>query len=192
MGYYKIAYLPDKAHMDLFDVACKSDSVSSKTNTPTLFSSQLDIDQFNKTATHVPPLTVLSGQQAASSEQTVRLISQIFNESFGYRPDGKPYRLGPKSVTERLLQTDYIFLAGGSAAGIGYLFGKEIPSSMGRIAWIESMAVLPIYRRQGIATSLVQAFSEATRAASRLGCHRHVWYPLSVSTIAKGNTAELL
>lgn len=170
MSYYKTAYPPDKAHMDLFDLTCKPDSVSSRSNTPTLFSSQLDVDQFNKTATHIPPLTVISGQQAASSEQTIRLISQIFNESFGYRPDGKPYRLGPKSVTERLLQTDYVFLAGGSDAGIGYLFGKEIPSSMGRIAWIESMAVLPIYRRQGIATSLVQAFSNATRAASRLGC----------------------
>jgi GNAT superfamily N-acetyltransferase len=68
------------------------------------------------------------------------------------------------------LQTDYVFLAGGSSAAIGYLFGKEIPSSMGRIAWIESMAVLPIYRRQGVATSLVRAFSEVTQAAPRLGC----------------------
>jgi GNAT superfamily N-acetyltransferase len=78
--------------------------------------------------------------------------------------------LGPKSVTERLLQTDYVFLVGGSSAGIGYLFGKEIPSSIGRIAWIESMAVLPIYRRQGVATSLVRAFAEMTKAAPRLGC----------------------
>ena len=153
--------------MDLFDLARKTDSLSNKA---TLFSNQTDIDQLNQSANGIPSLVVLPGYQAASSDQTVRRISQIFNESFGYRPDGKPYRLGPKSVIERLLQTDYVFLAGGTDAGIGYLFGKEIPSSMGRIAWIESMAVLPIYRQQGIATSLVRAFSEVTRAASRLGC----------------------
>lgn len=153
--------------MDLFDLVSKSDSVSIKSS---CLSPPLHIEQFGKTAGDISSIEELPGYQAAESESTVRLISQIFNESFGYRPDGKPYRLGPKSVTERLLQTDYVFLAGGSSAGIGYLFGKEIPSSMGRIAWIESMAVLPIYRRQGVATSLIQAFSQATKAAPRLGC----------------------
>jgi GNAT superfamily N-acetyltransferase len=152
--------------MDLFDFVSPADPLPKTTR----LSVPLDIEQLSATSIETPPIEQLSGYQAAESEGTVRRISQIFNESFGYRPDGKLYRLGPKSITERLLQTDYVFLAGGSDAGIGYLFGKEIPSSMGRIAWIESMAVLPIYRRQGIATSLVQAFSEATRAASRLGC----------------------
>jgi GNAT superfamily N-acetyltransferase len=153
--------------MDLFDFSAKRELASLKLPR---HPRSLDVDPFSETASNTPPVELLPGYEAAASEETVRRISQIFNESFGYRPDGRPYRLGPKSVTERLLQTDYVFLAGGSHAGIGYLFGKEIPSSMGRIAWIESMAVLPIYRRQGVATSLVQAFAEVTNAASRLGC----------------------
>lgn len=114
-------------------------------------------------------ISCYSGLSAASNERLVKLVSCIFNESFGFRPDGKPYRLGPKSVTERLTETDYLFVAGDEWSGIGYLFGKEIPSSLGRIAWIESMAVLPMYRRNGIATELVRSFATTTKAASRLG-----------------------
>jgi GNAT superfamily N-acetyltransferase len=150
-------------YMDLFDIAV---TVDAGTNKPP-FVSSTQLAALPKTE---PSIEVFSGQQAAASAETVRLISQVFNESFGYRPDGKPYKLGPKSVTERLLQTDYVFLAGGRDAGVGYLFGKEIPSSMGRIAWIESMAVLPIYRRHGIGTSLVRSFTYATKASPRLGC----------------------
>lgn len=153
--------------MDLFDLTAQSDLASAKLS---YHSRSRNPEPFLQPISDTPALEVLAGYQAAANEETVRRISQIFNESFGYRPDGRPYRLGPKSVTERLLQTDYVFLAGGSRAGIGYLFGKEIPSPMGRIAWIESMAVLPIYRRQGMATSLVQAFADMTKAAPRLGC----------------------
>jgi len=67
------------------------------------------------------------------------------------------------------LSTDYLFIAGDTRSGVGYLFGKEIPSSAGRVAWIESMAILPIYRRQGIATALVKSFVSATKAAPFLG-----------------------
>lgn len=114
-------------------------------------------------------ISKLAGFAAASDTDTVKLVSNIFNESFGFRPDGKPYRLGPKSVSERLLSTDYLFIAGDTRSGVGYLFGKEIPSSTGRVAWIESMAVLPIYRRQGIATALVKNFVSATKAAPFVG-----------------------
>jgi GNAT superfamily N-acetyltransferase len=152
--------------MDLFDLAADI-QVSSKQS---LLSAPLNLEHEARTGSDIPVVQLLPGYQAAASEETVRRISQIFNESFGYRPDGKPYRLGPKSITERLQQTDYVFLAGGSDTAIGYLFGKEIPSSMGRIAWIESMAVLPIYRRQGVATSLLRSFVDATKAAPRLGC----------------------
>lgn len=114
-------------------------------------------------------ISKLAGFSAASDADAVRLVSNIFNESFGFRPDGKPYRLGPKSVSERLLSTDYLFIAGGTRSGVGYLFGKEIPSSAGRVAWIESMAVLPIYRQQGIATTLVKSFVSATKAAPFVG-----------------------
>lgn len=114
-------------------------------------------------------ISKLAGFAAASDVDAVRLVSNIFNESFGFRPDGKPYRLGPKSVSERLLSTDYLFIAGDTRSGVGYLFGKEIPSSAGRVAWIESMAVLPIYRRQGIATALVKSFVSATKAAPFVG-----------------------
>ena len=114
-------------------------------------------------------ISMSAGFTAASDPDAVRLVSHIFNESFGFRPDGKPYRMGPKSVSERLVSTDYLFIAGDTHSGVGYLFGKEIPSSAGRVAWIESMAVLPIYRRQGIATALVKNFVAATKAAPLVG-----------------------
>ena len=115
-------------------------------------------------------VTRFSGPEAARNETVTALVSKIFNESFGYRPDGKPYRLGPKSMAERLASTDLLFIAGDEQSGIGYLFGKEIPSMGGRIAWVESMAVLPLYRRQGIATTLIQEFRLATKGSSKIGC----------------------
>ncbi|MDX2251558.1 MAG: GNAT family N-acetyltransferase [Nitrospira sp.] len=117
----------------------------------------------------LPPVTCYPAHVAATNEALVKLVSGIFNESFGFRPDGKPYRMGPKSVTERLRETDYLLIAGDECSGIGYLFGKEIPSSHGRIAWVESMAVLPLYRRNGIATSLVRHFHTLTKMAPRFG-----------------------
>lgn len=117
----------------------------------------------------VPPVTCYAAHSATDNESLVKLVSSIFNESFGFRPDGRPYRMGPKSITERLLETDYLLVAGDDRSGIGYLFGKEIPSSQGRIAWIESMAVLPLYRRSGVATSLVRNFCTLTRMAPRFG-----------------------
>ena len=115
-------------------------------------------------------VTSFSGPEAARNETVTALVSKIFNESFGYRPDGKPYRLGPKSTTERLASTDFLFIAGDEQSGIGYLFGKEIPAMGGRIAWIESMAVLPLYRKQGIATALLHKFCLATKGSSKVGC----------------------
>lgn len=116
-----------------------------------------------------PPITCYAAHVAASNETLIKLVSSIFNESFGFRPDGKPYRMGPKSITERLRETDYLFVAGDDRSGIGYLFGKEIPSSQGRIAWIESMAVLPLYRRSGVATALLRNFCLKTKMAPRFG-----------------------
>ena len=115
-------------------------------------------------------ITRFSGPEAARNEMATGLVSNIFNESFGHRPDGKPYRLGPKSTAQRLGSTDFLFIAGDEQSGIGYLFGKEIPCMGGRIAWIESMAVFPLYRRQGIATALIQKFRLATKGSSKIGC----------------------
>ena len=53
-------------------------------------------------------ISMSAGFTAASDPDAVRLVSHIFNESFGFRPDGKPYRMGPKSVSERLMSTDYL------------------------------------------------------------------------------------
>ncbi len=114
--------------------------------------------------------TRFAGQEAARNKNLVNIVSNIFNNSFGYRPDGRPYRLGPKSTAERLASTDFLFISGDEKGGIGYLFGKEIPCMGGRIAWIESMAVLPLYRKQGIATALVKKFRNATIGSSRIGC----------------------
>ena len=126
--------------------------------TQTLWERQSDLPISQK-------VTRLSGPEAARNVTATGLVSKIFNESFGHRPDGKPYRLGPKSMAERLASTDLLFIAGDEQSGIGYLFGKEIPSMSGRIAWIESMAVLPLYRRQGIATALIHQFRLATKGS---------------------------
>lgn len=115
-------------------------------------------------------ISVFSGPQAATSNQVVRIVANLFNESFGFRPDGKPYRLSHRLTAERLGSTDYLFVAGDERSGVGYLYGKEIPCSYRRIAWIESMAVLPLYRMQGIATELVRRFCKATSGARRVGC----------------------
>ena len=115
-------------------------------------------------------VTRLLGPEAARNETVTGLVSKIFNESFGYRPGGKPYRLGPKSTAERLASTDFLLIAGDEQSGIGYLFGKEIPAMGGRIAWIESMAVLPLYRKQGIATALLHKFCLTTKGSSKVGC----------------------
>lgn len=117
----------------------------------------------------LPSITCYPACSAAVNEALVKLVSNIFNESFGFRPDGKAYRMGPKSIAERLLQTDYLLVAGDDRSGIGYLFGKEIPSSQGRIAWVESMAVLPLYRRNRVATALLRHFSTLTKMAPRFG-----------------------
>jgi GNAT superfamily N-acetyltransferase len=142
------------------------------TSVPQTASCSYDLSELTRTddsALSSHTISKLAGFTAASDADAVKLVSNIFNESFGFRPDGKPYRLGPKSVSERLLSTDYLFIAGDTRSGVGYLFGKEISSSAGRVAWIESMAVLPLYRRQGIATALVRSFVSATKAAPFVG-----------------------
>ncbi len=129
------------------------------------------IIQRKKTETQSPTkISFFSAPQASKNDNLIKLVSGIFNESFGYRPDGRQYRLGPKSTAERLESTDFLFLAGGEEGGIGYLFGKEIPCSSGRVSWIESMAVLPLYRRQGIGTALVKEFVKKTKGSLKLGC----------------------
>lgn len=148
--------------------AFPSQKYSSSFSTPV--SSDNVIPAVIKEKTELTEISFFPAPQAAKSKGLVKLISGIFNESFGFRPDGRPYLLGPKSTGERLASTDFLFVAGGEEGGVGYLFGKEIPCSSGRVAWIESMAVLPLYRRQGIATALVKEFVRTTTGSFRFGC----------------------
>lgn len=155
--------------MDLFSGIHTRPRIDRLTHSPTEngLPSSLGVDSHQEFS--VPSITCYPARSAAANETLVKLVSSIFNESFGFRPDGKPYRMGPKSVTERLLETDYLLIAGDERSGIGYLFGKEIPSSHGRIAWIESMAVLPLYRRNGVATALARYFHTLTKMAPHFG-----------------------
>ncbi len=171
-GYWTInTALPSfwRGSMNLFS------ATSAQTRTDHLTDSQSETDISPSCAENsseeiiLPPISCYPAFSASENGALVNLVSSIFNESFGFRPDGKPYRMGPKSVTERLIETEYLLVAGDDRSGIGYLFGKEIPSSQGRIAWIESMAVLPLYRRSGVATALVRSFSSLTRMAPRFG-----------------------
>ena len=155
--------------MDLFSGIPTQPRIDDLTHSPSENSLPSSLAVDSEREFFLPPVTCYPARSAAADEALVKIVSSIFNESFGFRPDGKPYRMGPKSITERLLETDYLLVAGDDRSGIGYLFGKEIPSSHGRIAWIESMAVLPLYRRNGVATSLVRYFQALTKMAPRFG-----------------------
>lgn len=111
------------------------------------------------------------GGEAAASPELVSAIAHIFNNSFGLRPDGTPYKLGPKTTQKRLADTHHVFTARHPAAGrCGYLYGRVINSKNGKIGWIDSLAVLPAHRRKRVATRLVGRFIAKIADCKWVGC----------------------
>lgn len=112
------------------------------------------------------------GLTASEDHFLVSAVSEIFSSSFGNNPKtGKPYRLGPKTTRERLKSTDYLFLAKNSKAKhVGYLYGREIGYLENSVGWIDSVAVLPDFRRKGIATQLVGNLVKLFSNARWVGC----------------------
>ena len=112
-----------------------------------------------------------TGQGAADSDQLVKGISYVFSNSFGSNPKtGQPYRLGPKTTRERLLSTNHVFVARHADGIAGYLYARVISSSLGTVGWIDSLAVLPLHRRRGVATQLVNEFVSKVGDCRWVGC----------------------
>lgn len=111
------------------------------------------------------------GQAAADSDAIIKGISSIFSNSFGTNPKtGKPYRLGTKTTRERLLSTNHVFVARHAEEMTGYLYARVLTSRRGKVGWIDSLAVLPLHRRKGLGTRLVNEFVSTAADCRWVGC----------------------
>jgi hypothetical protein len=52
----------------------------------------------------------------------------------------------------------------------GYLYSRILRSESGAVGWIDSLAVLPQYRRKGVATRLVEEFLREVSTCRWVGC----------------------
>ena len=132
-----------------------------------------------------------SGSNASESASLVHAVSSIFSNSFGINPKTQqPYRLGPKTTKKRLALAHRLFLASDEADhSVGYLFATEIPSSLGSVGWIDSLAVLPPHRRKGVGTQLVANFAEHFASVRWIGCATP--NPIAAFVISKVVKGEL-
>lgn len=111
------------------------------------------------------------GPEASETDHLVKGVSTVFSHSFGENPKTKkPYRLGPKTTRERLSSTNHLFAAQASEEMVGYLYSRTLDSGSGSIAWIDSLAVLPLHRRRGVATRLVEDFISKVSGCRWVGC----------------------
>lgn len=111
------------------------------------------------------------GPEAAGFDSLVKGISTVFSNSFGTNPKtGSPYRLGPRKTRERLLTTNHVMVAQHSQGMVGYLYARVINSGMGKVGWIDSLAVLPPYRLRGVATRLVSELVSVAQDCRWVGC----------------------
>lgn len=111
------------------------------------------------------------GPEASESDRLVRGVSTVFSHSFGENPKTKrPYRLGPKTTRERLSGTSHLLVAQDLEDMVGYLYSRTLSSGSGPVGWIDSLAVLPLHRRKGIATRLVERFLSQVSACRWIGC----------------------
>lgn len=95
----------------------------------------------------------------------------MFSHSFGKNPKtDKPYRLGPKTTRDRLSTTSYLFAGQYPHEMVGYLYARILESGSGTVGWIDSLAVLPLHRRKGVATKLVEEFLSRASECRWIGC----------------------
>ena len=98
-------------------------------------------------------------------------VSAVFSHSFGENPKTrKPYRLGPKTTRERLSTTNHLIAAECSDDMVGYLYSRILNSGSETVGWIDSLAVLPLHRRKGVATRLVEELLFQVTACRWVGC----------------------
>lgn len=101
----------------------------------------------------------------------MRGVSSVFSHSFGENPKTRrPYRLGPKTTRERLFSTNHVFVAQNPEGMVGYLYARILGSCSGTVGWIDSLAVLPLHRRKGVATRLVEEFLTKVSECRWAGC----------------------
>ncbi|MDA0739697.1 MAG: GNAT family N-acetyltransferase [Nitrospirae bacterium] len=109
--------------------------------------------------------------EAAINSEVVKAISHVFSNSFGNNPEGKPYRLGPKTTKARLESTGHVIVAQTQMAEIvGYLYARVINYSSGIVGWIDSVAVMPNHRRKKVATYLVDNLISRIPESKWVGC----------------------
>lgn len=94
-------------------------------------------------------------REAAESSEVVDDVSYVFSNSFGNTPEGRPYRLGPKTTKKRIESTDHVIVSRHHADPVGYVYARVMMSTRGVVGWIDSLAVMPNHRRRKIATRLV-------------------------------------
>ena len=79
--------------------------------------------------------------EAAKSSEVIDDVSHVFSNSFGNTPEGKPYRLGPKTTKKRIERTDHVIVSRHHADPVGYVYARVMASTRGVVGWIDSLAV---------------------------------------------------
>lgn len=98
------------------------------------------------------------------------IVSRIFCSSFGRNPKtGKMHVLGPRRMHERLKRCSFLCLAAKGGRPVGYMFGTEFNELHTSIAWLDSICVVREYRRQGLATAMLDTFARAVPEFEWLG-----------------------
>ena len=108
--------------------------------------------------------------QSEIDAQHAAIVSRIFCTSFGKNPKtGKMHVLGPKRMYERLKRCSFLCLALKNEIPVGYMFGTTYSRLYSTIAWLDSICIVKEFRRQGLATVLLDAFARAVPSFEWLG-----------------------
>lgn len=109
-------------------------------------------------------------KEAAESSEVVNAVSHVFSNSFGNTPEGKPYRLGPRTTKARIESTRHVIVSRHHAVPVGYIYARVIASTDAVVGWIDSLAVMPDHRRRKIATRLIGDLLEKISDCRWVGC----------------------
>lgn len=98
------------------------------------------------------------------------IVSRIFCTSFGKNPkNGKNHVLGPARMHERLKRCAFLCLTLKGRTPVGYMFGTTYNRLIATIAWLDSICVVREFRKQGLATAMLDAFTRAVPQFEWLG-----------------------
>ena len=98
------------------------------------------------------------------------IVSRIFCTLFGKNPKtGKHHVPGPARMHERLQRGAFRCLTLKGQTPVGYMFGTTYNRLIATIAWLDSICVVYEFRRQGLATAMLDAFTRAVPPFEWLG-----------------------